>query len=232
VVVLDVLAVGLTLAGLVGLAFGRLAAGNPPPFRRSGTLGSSVTSAPQSIRARPAPPSTPAGSEQRAPPVRIWIPSIGVRTRLVRLGVNPDGTLQVPTDFSIAGWYALGPGPGQPGAAVIAGHVDSTEGPAVFYRLGELARGDTVRIALADRTEVRFRVYAVREYPKSAFPTSLVYPGTAAPELRLVTCGGSFDDQTGHYLDNVVVFARRSGGPVSGGVRSLPFPGGDQTPLR
>jgi hypothetical protein len=212
--VLDALAVGLTMAGLVGLAFGQLAAGSPPPFRRSGALASS-TSPPLSIRAGPAQPSTVAGSVVRAPPVRMWIPAMGVRTRLVWLGLNPDGTLQVPTDFSVAGWYALGPSPGQPGGAVIAGHVDSTEGPALFYRLGELAPGSIVRIALADRTEVRFRVYAVREYPKTAFPTSLVYPRTPAPELRLVTCGGPFDDQTGHYLDNVVVFARQSRAPLS-----------------
>jgi sortase (surface protein transpeptidase) len=126
------------------------------------------------------------------------------------LALNPDGSLQVPTDFSEAGWYDLGPRPGQPGPAVIAGHVDSTDGPAIFYRLGELAPGSLVRIALADGTEVRFRVYAVREYPKTAFPTSLVYRGIPAPELRLVTCGGPFDAATGHYVDNVVVFARRS----------------------
>lgn len=97
------------------------------------------------------------------------------------------------------------------GLGVIVGHVDSKQGPAVFYRLGELAPSSLVHIALADRTEVLFRVYAVREYPKAAFPTSLVYGATPAPELRLVTCGGPFDEKTGHYLDNVVVFASYAG---------------------
>jgi hypothetical protein len=144
----------------------------------------------------------------RSVPLRLSIPAINVRTQLIRLGLNPDGTLEVPTDFGVAGWYALGPSPGQRGAAVIVGHVDSKQGPAVFYRLGGLAPGGLVRIALADQAEVVFRVYAVREYAKRAFPTSLVYGATSGPELRLVTCGGPFDTRTGHYLDNVVVFAR------------------------
>jgi hypothetical protein len=117
----------------------------------------------------------------------------------------------VPADASVPGWYALGPWPGEPGAAVVVGHVDSAYGPAVFYRLGEVAPGSLVRIASADASAVEFRVYAVREYPKSAFPTTLVYGPTAVPELRLVTCGGQFDSASGHYLDNVVVFARSVG---------------------
>jgi hypothetical protein len=116
--------------------------------------------------------------------------------------------------FSVARWYSLGPSPGEPGAAIIAGHVDSKQGPAVFYRLVELAPGSVVRIALADRTEAVFRVYAVREFAKAAFPTSLVYGPTPQAELRMVTCGGAFDRQTGHYVDNVVVFARYVAAPA------------------
>jgi hypothetical protein len=86
--------------------------------------------------------------------------------------------------------------------------VDNKHGPAVFFRLGELDPGALVRIDLEGRSELLFRVYAVREYPKAAFPTSLVYAATPGPELWLVTCGRSFDTHTGHYLDNVVVFAR------------------------
>jgi hypothetical protein len=114
----------------------------------------------------------------------------------------------VPTSFSVAGWYDLGPAPGDPGAAVVLGHVDSTSGPAVFYRLGDLAPGELVRVAREDGTDALFRVYAIREFAKSAFPTSLVYGRTRGAELRLITCGGPFDETTGHYLDNVVVFAR------------------------
>lgn len=136
------------------------------------------------------------------------IPAIGLHTRLIGLGLNHDGTLEVPTDYALAGWYELGPRPGERGAAVIVGHVDSTEGPAVFYRLGELEPGSKVRVEWADGSSVGFRVYAVREYAKAAFPTTLVYGRTPAAELRLITCGGPFDGSTGHYLDNVVVFAR------------------------
>jgi sortase (surface protein transpeptidase) len=138
----------------------------------------------------------------------VSIPAVGVAARVIRLALNSDGTMEVPNDYSVAGWYRLGPRPGEKGAAVIVGHVDSREGPAVFYRLGEVAPGDLVRVASPHRSPLSFRVYAVREYPKSAFPTSRVYGQTTRPELRLITCGGAFDDATGHYVDNVVVFAR------------------------
>jgi sortase (surface protein transpeptidase) len=209
-----ILAVALALAGLAGLASeasNHLLAAGAPPVRVSGTLPTPSPSASGSWQvAGPMSRSTRQGAP-RSVPLRLSIPQIGVRTRLVRLGLNPDGTLEVPSDFSIAGWYALGPSPGERGSAVIAGHVDSKRGPAVFYRLGELDPGASLRITLADGAEVRFRVYAMREYPKAAFPTALVYGATALPEVRLVTCGGPFDERTGHYLDNVVVFARYAG---------------------
>jgi hypothetical protein len=206
-----VLAGVLALAGLAGLVSHVFVASGTPPVRVSGALPATTTSTPRSIPASPAPPPATLTGVPRSVPLQLSIPAINVRTQLVRLGVNPDGTLQVPTDFSVAGWYALGPSPGERGAAVIVGHVDSKQGPAVFYRLGALASGGLVHIALADRTEVVFRVYAVREYAKTAFPSSLVYGATPAPELRLVTCGGPFDARTGHYLDNVIVFARYVG---------------------
>ena len=220
---LDAVAIVLALTGLVALAIGRLAAGSPPPVRMSGTLSAPTASTPLPSRAtlpvasRSAPPpsratpwvqATAAPVATHAAPVRLSIPAIDVQTPLVRLGLNPDGTLEVPTDFSVAGWYDRGPKPGERGAAVIVGHVDNTEGPAVFYWLGQLTPGDVVHVRLADRTEVRFRVYAVREYPKTTFPTALVYAATPMPELRLITCGGPFDASSGHYLDNIVVFAR------------------------
>ena len=214
---LDVLAGVLAMAGLAGLVSHLFVASGKPPVRVSGALPAPTTTTPRSIPATLAPrPATRTGVP-RSVPLRLSIPAINVSTQLVRLGLNSDGTLQVPTDFSVAGWYALGPSPGERGASVIVGHVDSKQGPAVFYRLGELAPGSIVRIALADQAEVVFRVYAVREYAKTAFPTSLVYGATPAPELRLVTCGGPFDAHTGHYLDNVVVFARYVG--VDGGPR-------------
>lgn len=192
---LDLLVVGLVVAGATGLAFGR--PDGPPPARVSGSLSQR---------------GSPAGHMHEPPPVRppsrVSIPAVGVAARVIRLALNSDGTMEVPNDYSVAGWYRLGPRPGEKGAAVIVGHVDSREGPAVFYRLGEVAPGDLVRVASPHRSPLSFRVYAVREYPKSAFPTSRVYGQTTRPELRLITCGGAFDDATGHYVDNVVVFAR------------------------
>jgi sortase (surface protein transpeptidase) len=140
-------------------------------------------------------------------PVRVEIPSIGVTSSLDRLGRAPDGTVEVPSDWEVAGWYAPGPRPGDPGSAVILGHVDSKRGPAVFYRLPQLRRGDQIKIARADGSSVRFAVQRTAQYPKDRFPTDDVYYPTLTPALRLVTCGGDFDATAGHYRSNVIVFA-------------------------
>jgi sortase family protein len=145
--------------------------------------------------------------DQLAPPVRLWIPAIAVSTRLVRLGRLPDGSLEVPHAWHTAGWFDQGPRPGQPGPAVILGHVDSTAGPAVFFRLRELRPRDIVRVGLADGRILVFHVRRVRQYPKDKFPTEAVYFPTLKRELRLITCGGAFDYASRNYLDNVVVYA-------------------------
>jgi len=145
--------------------------------------------------------------DQPALPVRLWIPAIAVSSPLVRLGRLPNGTLQVPRDWNKAGWYDQGPRPGQPGPAVILGHVDSKSGPAVFYELQTLRPGDVVRVGLADGRTLVFRVQRVERYPKDHFPTEAVYLPTLSRELRLITCGGTFDYATGHYRDNIVVYA-------------------------
>jgi sortase (surface protein transpeptidase) len=150
------------------------------------------------------------GYEATPAPVRIEIPRIGVASPLVRLGKAANGTVQVPP-FERAGWYAPGTRPGDPGSAVILGHVDSETGPAVFYRLRELRRGDVVEVQRADGSTVRFVVQRSRQYPKRRFPTDEVYYPTLSPELRLVTCGGRFDAGWGHYLSNVIVFATAAG---------------------
>lgn len=202
----DLLVVGLVAAGLAGLAFGQRE-NAAPPVLVSGAVSSRLSAAIETPR-----PAIPRDTRVHVPhgaPTRLSSPGAGIDAPVIPLGLNPDGTLEVPADFGVAGWYRFGPKPGKPGAAVIVGHVDSTSGPAVFYRLGQLAKGNLVGVSWPSGASVHFRVYAVREYPKSAFPTSLVYGTTRSPELRLVTCGGPFDEQTGHYLDNVVVFARR-----------------------
>ena len=143
-----------------------------------------------------------------SPPVRLRVPAIGVETRLLRLGLEPDRSMEAPGDFDLAGWFAEGPAPGQPGPAVIAGHVDSRTGPAVFYRLRELRAGDLVEVTRADGTRLRFVVDTTRSFPKDRFPTAVVFGPTPAAELRLVTCTGTFDRARGSYRDNLVVFAR------------------------
>jgi Sortase domain len=141
------------------------------------------------------------------PPVRLEIPRIGVSTPLQRLGRAGDGTVEVPSQWGVAGWYADGTRPGDPGSAVILGHVDSKSGPAVFYRLRELRPGDKVEVERAGGSRVRFTVERVEQYDKQRFPTDDVYYPTLTPRLRLVTCGGAFDPATGHYRDNVIAFA-------------------------
>jgi sortase (surface protein transpeptidase) len=140
-------------------------------------------------------------------PVRVQIPSIGVDARLVSLGIDATGALEAPKTFSDAGWWSGGTRPGDPGPAVIAGHVDSKTGPAVFFRLRDLHRGDAVVVTRRDGSRVRFTVQRSASYPKSRFPTHAVYGPTARPALRLITCSGTFDRSSGHYLDNTVVFA-------------------------
>jgi sortase (surface protein transpeptidase) len=144
------------------------------------------------------------------PPSRtghLLIPAIGVDSPLIPLGVTSNRTLEVPKDYGVAGWFTGGPFPGEPGPAVVAGHVDSISGPAVFYRLRELQKGDVIVVSRKGGLRSRFRVESLRWFSKSAFPTDLVYGFVDTPVLRLITCGGAFDSSAGHYVDNLVVFA-------------------------
>ncbi len=146
----------------------------------------------------------------RSAPVSISIPAINVHAGLIPLGLNRSGSVAVPplSEAKRAGWYDKGPIPGQPGAAAILGHVDAKSiGPAVFYRLGDLRPGAKIYVALRNRRTVIFEIYSVALYPKTRFPTAKVYGYTSWPTLRLITCGGQFDRQSGHYLGNVVAFA-------------------------
>jgi hypothetical protein len=148
-----------------------------------------------------------AGARHVARPVRIRIPSIGVDAAMIPLGLNRDRTLEVPEDFAQAGWWSGGARPGQPGPAIVVGHVDSYTGPAVFYRLRELRPGATIIVDRRDGTRARFAVLGSEQYAKNAFPTERVYGSTPGPTLRLITCSGTFDRSSGHYLDNTVVYA-------------------------
>ncbi|HVF04171.1 MAG TPA: class F sortase [Frankiaceae bacterium] len=161
--------------------------------------------APRSLAATP-----PAGPRPlaRSRPLLVEVARVGVRADVTELGLRHDGSLDVPEDERVSGWYAGGPAPGQAGAAVVVGHVDSADGPGVFHPLLRAAVGDDIAIRRADGSRVVFRVYRVAAYPKTSFPTDLVYRANGI-ELRLVTCSGEFDRRTRHYRDNLVVFARR-----------------------
>ncbi|HET9559516.1 MAG TPA: class F sortase [Actinomycetota bacterium] len=156
-------------------------------------------------------PRRPAAPGSGSPPVRLAIPAIGVATPLVRLGLEADGGMQVPADFGRAGWFTEGPAPGQVGPSVIAGHVDSRTGPAVFYRLRELRPGQAILVERADGSRLRFVVEQARSYPKEGFPTAAVFGPVPEAALRLITCTGDFDRARGSYRDNLVVFARLAG---------------------
>jgi hypothetical protein len=148
-------------------------------------------------------------------PTTLAIPAINVTSALLQLGQAADGTLAVPPPgphYDQAGWYRYSPTPGSRGPAVIVGHIDSKHGgPSVFFRLGELKPDDTIRVGRADGSVAVFSVDQVRRFRKADFPTALVYGNTSNAALRLITCGGPFDNSTGHYLDNVVVTASLAG---------------------
>jgi hypothetical protein len=190
-------AVGVGLVAVIVLA-GTVAAGHahpaPAPASRAVIALDLTTPAPDAI-----------GPALRATEVRL--PTLGVTSRLVDLDVGPDGVLVPPDDPDVAGWYRRGAAPGEQGPTVIAGHVDSRAGPAVFFRLDGLAPGDPVEIARSDGKTFRYRVATVEHHPKDAFPTALVYGPSPGSVLRLVTCGGEFDPHRRHYRDNIVVTA-------------------------
>jgi Sortase domain len=188
-------------AGLA-LLCGAAACSAAPP------AGPAAAPAATAVAVRPGSGAAAAVRRPAQPPVRIEIPAIGVSAGVIRLGLNRDGSMQVPKDFALTGWFTGGPAPGETGPAVIAGHIDSRRGPAVFYRLRELRAGDRVTVARADGSTVRFVVDSVVQYPKRAFPTEAVYGPAPEPLLRLITCGGTFDYFRRSYRDNVVVTAR------------------------
>jgi sortase (surface protein transpeptidase) len=215
---LAVIASVMVVAGavLVVAALRRDAGPPAPPRSAAGVLYRRTprsTPAPSTSSTIPAPriaetPTTTADAPPTAAPVAVSIPSIGVHSYLVRLGLNADGSLQVPTSFDVAGWFVHSVAPGAVGPAVIVGHVDSKSAPGIFYRLGDLRPGDRVDVARADGSTAHFAITAVRQYAKAQFPTLAVYGNTPTPTIRLITCGGAFDNATGHYVDNTIAWGQ------------------------
>jgi sortase (surface protein transpeptidase) len=165
----------------------------------------------------PSTPTSASTSDSAAPekgmpasePTELRIPKIGARSSLIPLGLNPDETVEVPPveQPMQAGWYKLARTPGEPGPAVLLGHVDGNKQPGIFFRLKELAEGDEVEVSRKDGTTARFRVRRTEQIAKNSFPTEAVYGETTEAELRLITCGGSYDPSARSYRDNIIVYA-------------------------
>ncbi|MFN2557799.1 MAG: class F sortase [Nitriliruptorales bacterium] len=170
-----------------------------PPVAPLGAAGE----APVSAAGLPAPAPGPV-----AAPERVRIPAIGVDGPLIPLGLNPDRTLAVPKKAKIAGWYTGAPKPGEVGPAIVVGHVDLDGAAGVFQRLHQLRPGDQVEFRAQDTVTATYVVTHTERVAKEAFPTAKVYGDTPGPELRLITCGGVFDNNSGHYRDNVIVYAK------------------------
>lgn len=169
-----------------------------------------VAADPQPVDARSAPPpAAPAAAVPGDPrPRGISLPSIGAGSSLIPLGLNADGTAEVPPidQPGQAGWFRLGPGAGEVGPFVVLGHVDSYREAGVFYRLRDLRPGDPVEVDRADGSRVTYVVDRVQTAPKDRFPTEAVYGDVARPEIRLITCGGAFDEARRSYEDNLIVY--------------------------
>jgi hypothetical protein len=191
-------ALAATLGVLALAGCGGGAAASPPA-----AAATSATTAPASPT--PAAPAPLSMAESR--PVRVQIPAIGVDSDLMDLGVQADGTLEVPPDGFPAGWFTDAPTPGEVGPAVIAGHVDWAGAPGVFADLRDVVVGDEVTVARADGSTAVFRVSQVGQFAKDEFPTAAVYGDLEHAGLRVITCGGEFDAGAQSYLDNTVVFA-------------------------
>lgn len=192
-----------SLALVAMVLAGCSAAGQP------GDPGPPTSAAGQSTRS--AVPSAPALA--RSEPAWLDVPSIDAHSSLVPLGLNPDRTVAVPpVDQPMqAGWYRHSPTPGERGPAVILGHVNGGGRDGIFARLRELRPGDEIRVGRQDGRTARFVVERMKQVPKARFPSDEVYGDTTGPELRLITCGGSFDSAARSYRDNVIAFAAFTG---------------------
>jgi hypothetical protein len=191
------------LAALVGSAV--VAVRNPPPTVAPAAPAPAAALPP--VLFDPVPP-VPQAAATTATATTLDVPRLRInRSSLTELGVDAAGVLVPPASVAVAGWFTGSAVPGEVGPTVIAGHVDSYEGPGIFYRLDTLRPGDLVAVGRSDGVTVRYRVTDVESVPKDAFPTRQVYGPTPGPELRLITCGGDFDHTARRYLSNVVVSA-------------------------
>lgn len=198
----------LPVTGIVGLLLAAAIAGSASPSVAETRVPASPPPAVNPFAAEGMQdPSAPAITADVGIPIAVRIPSIGVESTLEDLAVDTAGALSPPVDFARAGWYVGGPAPGEIGPAIIAGHVDSAVGPAVFFRLAELQDGDQIIVDTDTGASLTFTVTGRTQSAKAAFPSDDVYSNVPRPELRLITCAGFFDRSVGHYTDNLIVFA-------------------------
>jgi len=193
-------------AMLTAIAVGTTACAAVTPSAVAPSVPATSTVVPTAVPPAVVPHVVQAAHLARSVPVRLQIGAIGVDSRLIGLGLERDGSLEVPVGGFPAGWFTGAPTPGQLGPAIIAGHVDMN-GPGVFYNLHNLKPGDRVTITRKDGSKPVFRVTRVAQFPKNQFPTKAVYGNIENAGLRLITCGGTFNSRTGHYEDNLVAFA-------------------------
>jgi len=217
-VLLTAAAIVLAVAGIGAVALGLRDSGStptPPPAKPA--AGSPSTSAEDPGPSAGGGKTSPRESaiEQLelsySPPVRLRVPTIGVSSSLVTLGLDDDGVMETPEPVDRAGWFEPSPPPGIPGATVIAGHVTWDREPSVFFRLGDLSPGDRIAVTRKDGARVTYTVTRIGSFPKDGFPTRAVYDQPSRSELRLITCGGEYDEAASRYLDNVIVWAKISG---------------------
>lgn len=221
----------LFLAGVAAIVVGVISQTSPPALAENAAsnAGSSATRAPskpapESETGSGAPPAAGPDNSTRAPegpvlpgaaPTSISSPAIDMRSPVFTVGQNSDGTIHVPQpgpNYDKAAWYKGSPTPGEQGPSVILGHIDSAEnGPSVFFRLGAMRPGQEVSVTRSDGTVAVFTVDRVEKYDKDDFPTLEVYGNTRRAELRLITCGGTFNESTGNYRSNIVVYAHLTG---------------------
>lgn len=192
----------------------------PNPFRRAAVAfaaaglllapvaGCGATDAPAPSAGAASEASRSADAPKAPAPARLTVPSLGIDSSLLRLGLNEDGTVEVPPaeEGMTAGWYAGGAVPGEQGAAVLIGHNDTRFGKAVFHDLHSIEKGADIVVADGNGEESHFTVTGTETVSKNAFPTEKVYGVTGERVLRLITCDGAFDAD-GHPVDNLIVYA-------------------------
>jgi LPXTG-site transpeptidase (sortase) family protein len=210
-VVMSALLVALAVGGCSATAAPSASQPGPDGYATSTPSAAESSTVPTAPAAEPKPQAATLTDARPAgvAPASLTVPTMELTEPLIPLGIQSDGTMEVPEDYGDVGWFTGGGLPGGVGPTVIAGHVDSRSGPAVFFRLGEMVVGDRFSVAGVDGTNFDYEVYKVEDHAKAEFPTVDVFGATMTDEVRLITCGGVYDDLIGRYTDNLVVFASR-----------------------